>query len=196
MTFLDPPYRVAYHGKGRTRGNQKRLTNDDLKVAEFRAFTRPWSRSSSSERAIANSSKSRDVVLDSSAGSGTTLIAAEKLGRQARLLEIHPCFCDVIVRRWQDFTGKAARLEANGETFGAIAAAARTRTDWELQMTCKFCSAFPARRTQAPPNYRGSGENFFIGLRNSDTPFARPIAAGCLSCDNDPALSSSLLPVE
>jgi DNA modification methylase len=41
MAFVDPPYGVSYHGKGRTRGNQKRLTNDDLQAAKFRAFTRP-----------------------------------------------------------------------------------------------------------------------------------------------------------
>ena len=81
------------------------------------------------ERAIANSSKSRGVVLASFAGSGTNADRRRKLGRQSRLLEVDPVFCDVIVRRWQDFTGKAARLEADGETFDAIAAGARTRKD-------------------------------------------------------------------
>ncbi len=60
------------------------------------------------ERAINNSSKSRDIVLDSFGGSGTTLIACEKLGRQARLIELDPKYCDVIVRRWEEFTGKTA----------------------------------------------------------------------------------------
>jgi len=60
------------------------------------------------ERAISNSSKSRDIVLDSFGGSGTTLIACEKLGRQARLIELDPKYCDVIVKRWEEFTGKAA----------------------------------------------------------------------------------------
>ena len=61
-------------------------------------------------RAIENSSKSRDIVLDSFGGSGTTLIACEKLSRQARLIELDPIFCDVIIRRWQEFTGKEAIL--------------------------------------------------------------------------------------
>lgn len=62
------------------------------------------------ERAIRNSSKSRDIVLDCFGGSGTTLIACEKLGRQARLIELDPKYCDVIVRRWEEFTGKKAEL--------------------------------------------------------------------------------------
>ncbi|QQR70058.1 MAG: site-specific DNA-methyltransferase [Alphaproteobacteria bacterium] len=62
------------------------------------------------ERAIHNSSKSRDIVLDGFGGSGTTLIACEKAGRQARLIELDPKYCDVIVRRWEEFTGKKAEL--------------------------------------------------------------------------------------
>ncbi len=60
------------------------------------------------ERAIQNSSKSRDIVLDCFGGSGTTLIACEKSGRQARLIELDPKYCDVIVKRWEEFTGKTA----------------------------------------------------------------------------------------
>jgi DNA modification methylase len=60
------------------------------------------------ERAIRNSSKSRDIVLDPFGGSGSTLIACEKTGRQARLVELDPRYCDVIVERWQRLTGKTA----------------------------------------------------------------------------------------
>jgi DNA modification methylase len=63
------------------------------------------------ERAIRNSSKGRDTVLDPFGGSGTTLIACEKTGRQARLIELEPKYCDVIVARWQEFTGQKAQLE-------------------------------------------------------------------------------------
>ena len=66
------------------------------------------------ERAIRNSSKSRDVVLDLFGGSGTTLIACEKTGRQARLIELDPKFVDVIVKRWEDYTGKKAVRENGG----------------------------------------------------------------------------------
>jgi DNA modification methylase len=62
------------------------------------------------ERAIRNSSKSRDIVLDCFGGSGSTLIACEKTGRQARLIELDPKYCDVIVQRWEEFTGKKADL--------------------------------------------------------------------------------------
>ena len=64
------------------------------------------------ERALRNSSRPGDVVLDPFGGSGTTLIAAEKSGRVARLIELDPKYADVIVRRWEDFTGKKAIREA------------------------------------------------------------------------------------
>jgi len=57
------------------------------------------------ERAIRNSSKSRDIVLDPFGGSGTTLIAAERTGRRAQLIELDPKYVDVIVERWQESTG-------------------------------------------------------------------------------------------
>jgi len=61
-------------------------------------------------RALENSSKSGDIVLDLFGGSGSTMIAAEKQGRCARLMELDPKYCDVIVKRWEDFTGKKAEL--------------------------------------------------------------------------------------
>lgn len=62
------------------------------------------------ERAINNSSKLGDIVLDGFGGSGSTLIACEKNNRKARLMELDPKFCDVIVKRWEDYTGKKAEL--------------------------------------------------------------------------------------
>lgn len=62
------------------------------------------------ERALQNSSKGGDIVSDFFGGSGSTMIACEKLGRQARLMELDPKYCDVIVKRWEDFTGKKAVL--------------------------------------------------------------------------------------
>jgi DNA modification methylase len=72
------------------------------------------------ERAIRNSSKPGQVVLDPFGGSGTTLIAAEKAGRVARLIELDPKYVDVIVRRWQDWTGQQATREADGVAFDSI----------------------------------------------------------------------------
>jgi DNA modification methylase len=69
-----------------------------------------------------NNTKGNDRVLDSFGGSGTTAIAAEKHGRDALLMELDPKYCDVIIKRWQDYTGQAATLEGSGETFNALAA--------------------------------------------------------------------------
>lgn len=73
------------------------------------------------EAAILNSSKTGQTVLDLFGGSGSTLIAAEQNQRVARLMELEPKYVDVIVRRWQDFTGKKATLEADGLTFDDVA---------------------------------------------------------------------------
>lgn len=67
------------------------------------------------ERALNNSSKVGDSVLDLFGGSGSTLIACERLSRVCRMMEIDPIYCDVIVRRWQSFTGKQAHLENDTE---------------------------------------------------------------------------------
>jgi len=63
------------------------------------------------ERALRNNSKSRDTILDPFGGSGTAIIACQKTGRQARVIELDPKYCDVIVRRWKAFTGSQARRE-------------------------------------------------------------------------------------
>ena len=72
------------------------------------------------ERAINNSSKTRDIVFDCFGGSGTTMIACEKTGRSARLIELEPKYCDVIVRRWQEFSGKQATLNGTKKTFSSV----------------------------------------------------------------------------
>jgi DNA modification methylase len=77
------------------------------------------------ERAVGNSSKSGDAVLDLFGGSGSTLIACEKTGRDARLMELDPKYCDVIVKRWQEFTGQQATLESDGRTFEEVSSERR-----------------------------------------------------------------------
>ena len=64
-------------------------------------------------------------MLDPFGGSGSTLIASEKTGRQARLIELDPRYCDVIVQRWQDWTAREAVLESDRRTFAAVTADAR-----------------------------------------------------------------------
>ena len=73
-------------------------------------------------RPIQNHGDAHDAVYDPFLGSGTTLIASEKLGRQCFGLEIDPRYCDLIVRRWQKVTGREATLDGDGRTFAVIAA--------------------------------------------------------------------------
>ena len=72
------------------------------------------------EYQLLNNTKGGDMVLDSFGGSGTTLIAAEKNGRTALLMELDPRYCDVIVKRWQDFTGKQAIHAETGQPFAEV----------------------------------------------------------------------------
>lgn len=73
------------------------------------------------ERSIRNSSRPGDVVLDCFGGSGSTLIAAEKAGRRCFMMELDPKYCDVIVRRWQEFSGGQAVSEDGQRVFDDMA---------------------------------------------------------------------------
>jgi len=70
------------------------------------------------ERALRNSSKAGDRVVDLFGGSGSTMIACEKTGRESSLMELDPKYADVIIKRWQDFTGKKAIHAESGKEFG------------------------------------------------------------------------------
>lgn len=72
------------------------------------------------ERSIRNSSRPGDVVLDCFGGSGRTLIAAEKSGRRCFMMELEPKYCDVIVRRWQEFSGGKAISEDGQRVFDEV----------------------------------------------------------------------------
>jgi len=74
------------------------------------------------EKAISMFSGMANSVLDPFGGSGTSMIAAEKQGCKAYLMELDPKYCDVIIKRWQDFTGKQAILESSGQTFEQLSA--------------------------------------------------------------------------
>jgi DNA modification methylase len=71
---------------------------------------------------LKNSSRRGDAVLDLFGGSGSTMIACQNVGRRARLMEFDPKYADVIVRRWQEFSGLKAKLAETGELFDALAA--------------------------------------------------------------------------
>lgn len=72
------------------------------------------------ERAIINSSRPGDIVLDPFSGSGSTLIACERTGRICRTIELDPAFVDVTIKRWQVYTGRNAILSSSGKTFSKI----------------------------------------------------------------------------
>jgi DNA modification methylase len=74
------------------------------------------------DRALLNSSKGGDCVLDLFGGSGSTLIACERRNRNARLMELDPKYADVIVKRWQEYTGHQAVLESDDRSFDEVAA--------------------------------------------------------------------------
>ena len=71
--------------------------------------------------AIRDCSRRGEIVLDGFGGSGSTLIAAEKTGRAARLIEYDPIYCDTIIRRWERFAGKRAALASTGAVFEDVA---------------------------------------------------------------------------
>lgn len=73
------------------------------------------------EEAIGKTTKAGYRVLDLFGGSGSTLIACEKTGRKAYLMELDPKYVDVIIKRWQDFTGKQATHEETGKTYSELA---------------------------------------------------------------------------
>ena len=72
------------------------------------------------EKAIDDGSQINGIVLDLFGGSGSTLIASEKNNRLCRMMELDPKYCDVIIKRWQEFTGETATLEATGEPYKAV----------------------------------------------------------------------------
>lgn len=76
-------------------------------------------------RPIENNSSPGQAVYEPFSGSGTTLIAAEQTGRVCHAIEINPLYVDMAVRRWQQFTGHAAVLEADGRAFDVVAGAGR-----------------------------------------------------------------------
>ena len=82
--------------------------------------------------AIKDCTRRGDIVLDTFCGSGTTILACERVGRRGHGVEIDPAYVDVAVRRWQAFTGRDAVLASTGATFDEVAA--------------ERCANFPGRR--------------------------------------------------
>jgi DNA modification methylase len=109
-------------------------TDCELAWANFRSVVRQFTMASEKKNRVHPTQKpvalmewiinrfnlSANTIADFFGGSGSTLIAAEKHGIQSFIMEFDPKFADVIIKRWQDFTGKTATLEATGETFEVL----------------------------------------------------------------------------
>lgn len=93
--------KASEHGQKRVHPTQK-----PVKLAEW---------------CIEQYGKDAKTVLDLFCGSGSTLLACELSGKTGYMMELSPNYCDVIVKRWQEFTGKTATLESNGKTFAELA---------------------------------------------------------------------------
>ncbi len=100
-------------------GDRKQLSVWDIPKETVKGHTTPKPIEVVS-MALNNSSKGGDLILDLFGGSGSTLIASEKNNRSSNLMELDPKYVDVIITRWQDFTGKEATLEKTGDTFNAL----------------------------------------------------------------------------
>lgn len=110
-------------------------TDCELAWANFRSVVRQFTMASEKKNRVHPTQKpvalmewiikrfnlSAKTIADYFGGSGSTLIAAEKHGIQGFIMEFDPKFADVIIKRWQDFTGQEATLEGSGETFNALA---------------------------------------------------------------------------
>lgn len=84
--------------------------------------------------AIKDTSKRGEIVLDAFGGSGSTLIAAEKTKRRARLIELEPGYCEVTIRRWEKLTGSEAILASTGATFASMCERRAANHAWDVEM--------------------------------------------------------------
>jgi len=89
------------------------------------------------ERALVNSSPSGAIVADLFGGSGSTLIACERRGRKARVMEIDPAYCDVIAQRWQDYRRTEAVLDGSGQNFREVAMARVGHSENRVPGACR-----------------------------------------------------------
>jgi len=117
-------YAVKKTGKGHWAGDRKQTTlwqiaNKDQDAETVHGTQKPVE---CMRRPIVNNSSAGQVVYEPFCGSGTTIIAAEMEGRHVYAMELDERYCDIIIRRWQQYVGKDATLESTGATFAEIEA--------------------------------------------------------------------------
>ena len=117
-------YGVREKGKGHWNGDRKQTTLWQIQSRDQDAETVHGTQKpvECMRRPIENNSSPGQAVYEPFSGSGTTIIAAEMMGRVCHAIELSPAYVDVAVRRWQAFTGAEATLEATAETFGVVSA--------------------------------------------------------------------------
>lgn len=117
------PCWYAVKGKGHWSGDRKQSTIWEIaKPAKSETGHSTQKPVECMRRPIVNNSSPGHAVYEPFCGSGTTIIAGEMEGRHVYAMELSEVYCDVIVRRWQEFTGREATLEATGQTYAAVAA--------------------------------------------------------------------------
>ncbi len=109
-TNIDKPVRMFTHiWDGFRKGSEKGEKGVHPTQKPVKLFEEIWEKFNTGQ-----------VILDLFGGSGSTLMACERTSRHCRMMELDPKYCDVIVKRWQDFTGKEATLELSGKTFAEV----------------------------------------------------------------------------
>ena len=109
-TNIDKPVRMFTHiWDGFRKGSEKGEKRVHPTQKPVKLFEEIWEKFNTGQ-----------VILDLFGGSGSTLMACERTSRHCRMMELDPKYCDVIVKRWQDFTGKEATLELSGKTFAEV----------------------------------------------------------------------------
>lgn len=98
-------------------------------------------------RPIENNSSPGQAVYEPFSGSGTTIIACETTGRACHAIELNPAYVDVAVKRWQDFTGQTATLEATGQTFADVCEQRYAGGEWAANCAGSYDDAVAAARS-------------------------------------------------
>ena len=112
--FLNPQFRQGTYWNVIEGANASKNEFSDIHKATFPVYL--------PQNIITNFTGRNAVVIDCFGGTGTTMIACEMTSRDCRMMEMDARYCDVIINRWQDFTGQPATMEATGQSFDAIKA--------------------------------------------------------------------------